>query len=268
MIGIFKPGKIDNPNARKLYHSVYCALCYTLRTRYGIFYSLFISHEIIHLIVANLRYTTSEVCLVRCVNCFKKKQQIISNTSLVKAADCCLLLVWLKLVDAKKDKEHLLYRSFINVITPKVKTVSSLLSPKLRAKVNEYVSAIEQDLDYLQIVDLTSILASLIFEEITADSKINQDTMHDLSMVGEGYGRIISLADPILDYDDDIKKKKDNPILRSSMKDYMVRLNNAIESTEAIIRQLAEEGKITKYFYTFYALAVHRLQCKISKKRI
>lgn len=78
----------------------------------------------------------------------------------------------------------------------------------------------------------------------------------------------ISLADPILDHDDDIKRKKDNPILRSSMKDYMVRLNSAIESTESIIRQLAEEGKITKYFYTFFALAVHRLQCKVSKKRI
>lgn len=265
MIGVFKPGRIAQADAKQLYKSVYCSLCYELRVKYGLFYSLFISHEVIHLLIANLRYTSTSVCFVRCVNCFKSKQQAVSNSSLSKAADCCLLLVWLKFVDARKDNEHFIYRCFINLFTPQVKTIIPRLSPQLQTKAHEYVAAIDEGAAYPQMIELTAKLAASIFCEIIEESQIEPEVREELLSIGEGYGRIIALTDPIVDYEKDVRKKKENPIVQSFMNEYINQLNAAINKTELLIRKLGESGKTTKYLYTFFALSVRRIRCGISK---
>jgi hypothetical protein len=266
MTGIFRPSKDLPINVKKLYRSIYCSLCKTLKDRYGIFYTVFISHEIVQLIIAILQYCSLSISEIKCINCIKqKRKKIVYSEVFDTAVDCCLLLCWIKLIDARMDKEHLLFRIWVNIFTPKIKTIKSHFSKEMQAVLEEYIEAIKHDANYILIIELTGKVAELIFKEILTKTKISLEDELEILPIGYYYGKIIALSDPLIDYDKDLKRGKKNPIMDSSMSYFQNKLKEVIFDSDIFIEKMANNRKITKYLYTCFAFSTINTMKKINK---
>lgn len=109
MFGFIRPVKPElRIKEAERFQQVYCGLCHTIQTRYGMFYSLFLSYDMTFLALiygCGQEHTTSP-CRCRCVaHPFFRRPCAAPDASLERAADISVLLSYHKLQDSAQDEK-------------------------------------------------------------------------------------------------------------------------------------------------------------------
>lgn len=274
MIGIFKPVIKKLPlETQKIYKFVYCSLCLSLKKKHGFLYALFISHEITQLVLSCLRYCEINPQCNKCAICFNRSPKDVFNHQVLdKAADLCLLLVWFKIVDAKVDREKIAYRMLYYLVKSKFDRIINNLEEPLKEESNKYIVYIKNENNYEDIINQTGIVAQLMYSVILKKTDIHDDLIDKLSVLGKYYGEIIAIADPVIDFSDDLKKGKKNPFTYKTIDSNKDRLKKLIYEAELLTTKLCNEGLLNNYFKTSFILAkininhkIHNHSCKKGK---
>lgn len=263
MIGVFKPLKNKPKKTGELYKSVYCSVCLALKKKYGFFFSLFICHEVVQMVVSILQYCSCmEVKLKKCPICFnRKKKEIVLHNVFEKAADCCLVLVWFKIMDSRHDGERLLFRLLYFVFKGRVKTITET-SPNMDSMIARYLNILDSN-DIETIMQETGIAAKSIYSEILSQTEMKVQ-LESLLPVADLYGRIIALTDPVLDYKEDVKKQKITPLNPDNIEHYTNKLIEYMNSGKTFIAQLEKEKKVSLYFLNIYLLSCYNIENQIN----
>ncbi len=266
MIGIFKPFFRGLPTeSKKVYRCIYCSLCVALKKRHGVFYALFISHEIVQLNIACLRYFKVHPSLQKCtIPCRIKKKEIISHEALNISSDLCILLVWFKIVDSVVDKENLKYRILYYYMKNKATKIINSLPEVLKQKSLSYIELITNDGSYDEIIKQTGEIAALILKCIINELDFKLEDFKEIENIGRGYGELIALSDPLLDYFDDLKRGKRTPINQENYLLYYTKFVNVLNQTQQIVIEKSDERIINKYFKTSFLDASNMVYAKIN----
>ena len=265
MIGIFKPCLNCLPDeSKKVYKCIYCSLCIAIKKKHGVFYTLFISHEIVQLNISCLRYFNTSPKAQRCINPVnRKRKEIISHRALDISTDLCILLVWFKIVDSVVDRENFKYRLLYFLLKNKANKIINNLPVSLKQKSLIYIESTKNNVAYDEIIVQTGEIAQLIFECIIDSLDFENQIFKEIEEIGKGYGELIALSDPLLDYFDDIKKGKTTPINEENYFSYYQKFIEKLSFTQQLIIEKSEQRIINRYFKTSFLYASNSVLKKI-----
>lgn len=204
-----------------LFRSYYCGLCFSIKNNYGNLPRMALNYDMTFLGLL-LDGLTEEKLTIKPKRCMahpaKKKPVILNNKALSYAADMNVSLVYFKLLDDVHDdgdiKSKTLARfmsPYKNRFTKEIEKINSIIAGNLK-----HLSELEENLGFSsidEICDPFSIIVGKILElypyEIIDDSVETRDNLYNL---GYALGKWIYLVDALDDLDDDMKKKKFNPL--------------------------------------------------------
>lgn len=263
MIGIFLPSRKKPTKTGELYKSTYCSICIVLKEKYGFFFSLFICHEIVQMTISLLQYCDClDVSECRCPLCYnRKKREIIRHNVFESAADCCLILVWLKIMDSIHDRERIMYRMLYYVFRNKIKLILQS-SHCLEGAIERYLKIIDSN-DMNTIMTETGAVACSIYSEMLSHTVAEEESIERLMPVADLYGKIIALADAVIDYEDDIKKHKQSPLNKENREKYTQQLFEEMNRGKSLIVELEREKMVSLYFQNIYVLSCYNLEKRV-----
>jgi hypothetical protein len=214
MLGHLKPRSCQlNFQAKQHYQQLYCSLCYSLRQQFGLSASLLISHELILSLVALPDTTTLPIEQCACPARLFCWQKTIHRAPVIdKAAQLCLLLVWLKLLDSETDSPAFYKQRLRKIIEQKVQPVLANLSPDTQQFIDAYLLLIRADsTDFTVMTKMSGLLAQHVFRELCQQP--NSTTVTEITLL---LGELITIADALLDLARDSQQQQYNPIIVAS----------------------------------------------------
>lgn len=214
MLGHLKPLSCQlSSSSKQHYQHLYCSICYSLRQQFGLSASFFINHELTLSLAAFPDYSTMNTETRACpANLFCKQKPILCDALIDKAAQLCLLLVWLKLVDWETDSPAFYKKRFRQSIETKVKPVLANLTPSTRQFIDSYLLLIRANsTDFTITAKMSGLLAKNIFQELNQNN--TQAVISDITLL---LGELITVADALLDLKQDIANKEYNPIITAT----------------------------------------------------
>lgn len=200
----------------------------------------------------------------KCPLCFnRKKKEIILHNVFETAADGCLLLVWFKIMDSIHDKERMLYRLLYYVFKNKIQNILNS-STNIKSMEERYLKVIYLN-DIETIVEETGIAAKSIYLEMLQKTEISNECREQILPIADLYGRIIALADPVIDFKNDMKKHKQSPLNSDNIEHYTQVLVNLMNYGKTFVVEL-ENKKITSlYFQNLYMLSCYNIESQINQ---
>ncbi len=198
-----------------VYHSYYCGLCQVLRKRYGWRGQVTLSYDMTFvLMLLTALYepeTVHDTC--KCVIHPFEKHEIRTNLLTEYIADMNVLFSYYKCLDDWEDDKKLHRLMFAKLLEGKTKKQKTLYQDKLY-KINMLMHdlAKAEHADSKDI-DLVAGLWGKVMAEIIA---CREDEWSDnLRALGYHLGKFIYLLDAYEDIEEDIKKKRYNPLKNS-----------------------------------------------------
>lgn len=215
MLGHLKPRSCQLSTASKQhYQHLYCSICYSLRQQFGLSASFFINHELTLSLAAfpNYSHLPTESCACP-AKLFAKQKPILRDPLIDKAAQLCLVLVWLKLVDSETDKPAFYKKSLRLSVENKARRVLAELSPATRQFIDSYLLLIRANsTDFATSAKMSGLLAKQIFQELSKEAN-NQETVTEITLL---LGELITVADALLDIQQDEQQQQFNPIINAA----------------------------------------------------
>lgn len=195
-----------------IYHSYYCGLCQGLKKRYGRSGQLTLSYDMTFvLILLTALYepeTMRDTC--KCIAHPFEKHEIRTNLFTEYVADMNVLFSYYKCLDDWEDEKKLHRLVFAKVLEGKTKKQKVFYQDKLR-KINLLMHDLSNaEKENCQDIDKVSGLWGKVMAEIVA---CREDEWTDnLRALGYQLGKFIYLLDAYEDIEEDIKKKRYNPL--------------------------------------------------------
>ncbi len=195
-----------------IYHSYYCGLCQVLKKRYGRSGQLTLSYDMTFvLILLTALYepeTMQDTC--KCIAHPFEKHEIRTNLFTEYVADMNVLFSYYKCLDDWEDEKKLHRLVFAKVLEGKTKKQKVFYQDKLR-KINLLMHDLSNaEKENCQNIDEVSGLWGKVMAEIVA---CREDEWTDnLRALGYQLGKFIYLLDAYEDIEEDIKKKRYNPL--------------------------------------------------------
>lgn len=215
------------------------------------------------MVISLLQYCDSiSVKECRCPLCInRKKKEIILHKVLECAADGCLLLVWFKINDSIHDRERLLYRLLYYVFKSKIQEIFDS-SVNMRNLSERYLKVLDSN-DIETIMVETGIAAKSIYTEMLDKTLINGESKTRILPLAELYGKIIALADSVLDFEDDIKKHKQSPLNPNNIKQYTQILIDLMNDGKSFIVDLEQSKTTSLYFQNTFMLSCYNIESQL-----
>lgn len=194
------------------YQAVYCGLCQTLGERYGIWARGGITYDMTFfaLLLSSLYEPEETVHTMHCVHHRCKKETYVCNEMIAYAADLTVALVYHKCKDNWRDDRNIAsrcYQGLLNTAYRKVRIARPTEVAQIE-KCMRSIAALEKVPEAAP--EATVNLFSTLLGELTA---IREDNWHDtLKMFGCSLGKFVYMMDATLDYAEDCKKGKPNPV--------------------------------------------------------
>ena len=194
------------------YRSVYCGLCRSLK-RHGFLGRLTLNYDMTFLVlVLSSLYEPEETAACRrCIMHPIKKHDSVVNASTDYAADINLLLAWWNCMDDWEDEKKLSKRIFAVLIGKRVRELqrkyprqSQSIADNLQ-RLKEYEQGEEMNPD--RAADCFGALMGELFVWKEADYWAST-----LRKMGQGLGRFIYILDACVDYEEDEKRHRPNPL--------------------------------------------------------
>jgi hypothetical protein len=220
MLGHLKPRfcQLSSP-AKQHYQHLYCSICYSLRQQFGLSASFLINHELTLSLAAFPVYATMRTEECACpAKLFCTQKPILRDPLIDKAAQLCVLLVWLKLVDWETDSPAFYKKRLRQIFEAKVQPILADLSNPTRQFIDAYLLLIRANsVDFSSSVQMSGLLASHIFQELSRDCPQTQAAISEITLL---LGELITLADALLDLKQDLKTQQFNPIIHATAENH------------------------------------------------
>ncbi len=270
VVGILKPKLCKLPEeSRIVYKSVYCSLCHALKQKHGTKYTLFISHELVQLNIMLLKYFKIASTEKKCIIPFNQsKKDILIHPVLEKSADLCLILVWFKIIDSRVDKENLKYRLLYRLLKSKIEHILNTLTEGSRKEIHKYIDAIYNNLPFEEMIYATGNLAETFFSILANELALPLHINKSISPLSNNYGKLIAISDPLIDFMEDRKQNKSNPIELSCYNSYYNIYKDLLSDTINSMEQHCKSGTINYYAKTCFIIATNRISQSINKTRV
>lgn len=195
-----------------IYHSYYCGLCHSLKKRYGLAGQMTLSYDMtfILMLLTSLyepeeHYSTGK-CIAHPFETHETRQNFFSDY----IADMNVLLSYYKCLDDWEDEKKIHKLIFSKFLEGKAKEKQEFYLEKIR-KINMLMHEISQkEKEDCQDVDRMAGLFGEIMAQILV---VREDEWAD-NLRGIGYylGEFIYLLDAYEDIEEDMKKKRYNPL--------------------------------------------------------
>ncbi len=235
----------------EMYKAVYCSLCKFMGKKYGILTRFTLSYDFTFLSLLNMSLSENVgtakkgrcVCnpLKKCTFCEG------NNLELSMPAAASVIMVYYNMLDNVQDEKGIKRIAFkiLSLLYRRAHRKAASDFPEVEKAVYDYITA-QNEVERENCGDMdkaaapTSQVLSKIFSMCTDDEK----DIRALERLGYCLGRYIYLLDALADFDDDIIKKRFNPLTgyedskeRAQRNIYMC-INEAINAFELInIRQ-------------------------------
>ena len=195
-----------------VYHSYYCGLCHALKDRYGSAGQLTLSYDMtfILMLLTSLYEPESSYGTGKCIVHPFEKHEIRRNFFSDYIADMNVILSYYKCLDDWEDDKKLHKLIFSKLLEGKTSEKRSFYQDKIR-KIDMFMHEISQkEKENCQDIDTMAGLFGRLMAEITA---VREDEWTDnLGSLGYDLGECIYLLDAYEDVEEDIKKKRYNPL--------------------------------------------------------
>lgn len=229
MLGHLKPRLCHlGAESKSHYQHLYCSICYSLRAQFGLPSSLLINHEMTLSLAAFAHLNSIETEERACpASLFTMKKSVLRDLSIDKAAQLCMILAWLKLVDRETDRPLFYVKQLRQMIEKRIEPILNRLSGAMRTLIDEYLRLIRSEtVDFQETTKMSGVLAKQVFEELGQDA--SQHLVAAGSCISGMLGELITIADALLDLPEDIENREYNPIVCAAEKN---RTTIAIEYT-------------------------------------
>ncbi|MCX7615089.1 MAG: DUF5685 family protein [Clostridiales bacterium] len=218
MFGYVRPLKTNlSDESAARFRVVYCGLCHALKKRYGSFMSLFLNYDFTFLaLVLDSFKETGRVCNKRCISkpfygCHYREP----DSSLFLSADISVILTYYKLKDTVRDEsffKSLLARLLILIMKRNYEKAKKHL-PEFDQTVRIELQKLDKiEKQNKESIDLAADTFALLLSSTAKEADLTKKNERILSEMFYHIGRFIYIVDAINDLQDDLKKKRYNPI--------------------------------------------------------
>ncbi|WP_297639289.1 DUF5685 family protein [uncultured Clostridium sp.] len=203
------------------FRAYYCGLCLSIKKQFGNIPRLALNYDMtfLSLFLDGLIPEKEQGELLRCfVHPVKKKPTAVNNPAVDYAANMNVSLFYYKLLDDVNDEKSLKSKTSVLFLSPYQKRFSSkinVINKKIETSLKE-LSALEKNLSFQSLDDISHPFAEIVgnilmmYPNTLRDDSF--DLREDLYSFGYALGKWIYLIDAFDDLEDDIEKKKFNPI--------------------------------------------------------
>jgi len=257
----------DEEKAR--YQAAYCGLCQALGHRYGLVARGSVTYDMtfLALLLSSLYEPKEELHTMHCAHHRCKEEQYVSNEMIDYAADLTVALLYHKCADNWRDDHNIASKLYQMMLKKSYRQVK-LIRPKEVLQIEKCmrtITALEK------IPEAAPEAAVNLFSTLLGDLlDIRRDQWSgSLQMFGCSLGKFVYMMDATVDYDDDRKNGKPNPVIAleltpermESMLEMM--LAPAAESFERL--PLVQDIELLRN--TLYAGVWQEYHCMMQKRR-
>lgn len=198
---------------KRRYGAVYCGLCRSLHQRHGELSRLTLNYDmtLLILVLSSLYEPEEQSGQGSCMMHPVKKRDFAQNSATDYAADINLLLAWWNCMDDWEDDRKIARLGYAKVLHGKVK--------KLEQQYPRQSEAIRENLKRLKQYEdgelVSADKAAECFGDLMGELfvwKENDYWAETLRQMGRGLGRFIYIMDACIDYPEDEKKNRPNPL--------------------------------------------------------
>ena len=209
MFGYFRfLNQYSDYRTQAVYKNYYCGLCFALDLHYGVMSRMLLSYDMTILAIA-LHAHPSPCCeKLKCVGCKECKQAYFQNETWKKVAAVNILLAAEKMSDDISDERS--FKAAVgSVFYKNIIRKASRDYPEIRQAIRDGYTAIvkaeKENQSVLQIGDcFADMMASILDVGFTVSDTV-REYIRQIS-------RWLYFIDALDDYDEDLKKKRFNPI--------------------------------------------------------
>lgn len=198
---------------KKRYGAVYCGLCRSLKERHGQLSRLTLNYDMTLLIlVLSSLYEPEEVSgEAHCVMHPVEKRHFANNKFSDYAADLNLLLAWWNCMDDWEDEKKLARLGYAKLLSGKVKKLEQQY-PRQNQAIRENLELLKkyEDGDLVSADRAAECFGNLMGELFVYNEK--DYWAGTLRQMGRGLGQFIYIMDACIDYPEDEKKDRPNPL--------------------------------------------------------
>ncbi len=256
---------IPNKNELKVrefevYNSYYCAVCHSIRDRYGQIPRLLLTYDSVFLsmLLSSPDETPDNIDQFRCMTHPTRIRNISTSTDEIDyAADMMILLGYYNLRDDYEDEKSIIGLAGSAYLKRAFKKINKKYPEKSELVGKHLKQLTEVEKKGSDIFDEAAEPFSFLMEEIfDYESKYLSEYKDEYRKIGFLLGKWIYLADAFDDLEKDLKKKNYNPVLRQfgynkgehsgeSIDDFKMRTNERIRlNLELYLANISEQAKI------------------------
>lgn len=250
------------------YGSVYCGLCRSLKARHGFWGRLTLNYDMtfLVLVLSSLYEPEEQSSCKRCIMHPLKKRPCTHSAASDYTADLTLMLAWWNCMDDWEDEKKLGKRLYAALIEKKVRKLEQQY-PRQAQAIRE---SLQQLKDYEDGPKASPDMAANRFGVLMGELFVWKEHDHwatVLRRMGRGLGQFIYIMDACIDYKDDEKHGRPNPLralgterTREGDFELLTMLMNdctsafeilPLEQDLPLMRNILYQGCWQKYFATF-----------------
>lgn len=217
-----------NEDQEQTYRSFYCGLCFALNETYGKKYSILLNNDMtfLSLVLSGLEEPETIQTRKRCPIHFKKDTLVSHNLYTDYARDMTILLSYYKALDDEKDekKPSRLLRRLLDPmkdVKEKYPKIVQQVEVALR-DISQFEKQNSTDLDALCNASGRMVEAIFSFPGVSFEKEMRG--------LGFALGKFIYLMDAYDDLEEDIKKKRFNPLKnKKEEEDFSTKIESYLE---------------------------------------
>lgn len=195
------------------YGAVYCGLCHALKERHGQISRLTLNYDmtLLILVLSSLYEPEEQSWESRCIMHPSKKRSFCRNKITDYAADINLLLGWWNCMDDWEDEKKLARLGYATLVKSKCKALEQQYPRQSRA-IRENLKRLKEYEDGQQV---SADKAAECFGDLMGELFVYKEDDYwagTLRQMGRGLGRFIYIMDACIDYPEDEKKNRPNPL--------------------------------------------------------
>lgn len=198
---------------KKRYGAVYCGLCRTLKEIHGQKSRLTLNYDmtLLILVLSSLYEPEEQWGNGTCMMHPMKKRAYVTNRFTAYAADLNVLLAWWSCMDDWKDDKNVPRLAYAKLLSREVRR----LEQQYPRQANRIRDTLRQLALYEAGENASPDHAAACFGTLMGELFVYDEHDHwskYLRQMGEGLGRFIYIMDACIDYDEDEKKNRPNPL--------------------------------------------------------
>lgn len=221
MIGHLKPQTCHlSAPAKAAHRQFYCGICASIRKQYHVGFSLLTNHELSLILQVLSPYMNFSTAPTPCpATVFVAKQTAAQHPAVDIAAGLSVLLASVKATDWATDQPDFLKKRIAAYLQNYADKITEQISDEFKEILEKYIFLTQTNsTDFEEVRHYSGLLAYQLCRRIAQETEIDEETNEKIALLFRKIGENISIADHLIDIEEDIRKKQYNPILFSSQK--------------------------------------------------